>query len=445
MEIAKIIEKLVTDKNPDKVLDYIYDLRFDLRFNTLREIIYHLDIFLAERNFDNASRLLDIVEKLVDNLDKNHKFKSEEEKKNVRTLKIIARKKRAKYYESMGQHEKAIRHYLEIIKELDIPAEETFLAEILMEIGIIEEQIGRKKEAIAKFDKAAKIYKKNSDDFNYLASLFNCAHVFYDLNQYRKAEVYCRNVINYFKENKKVQSPIAHSYLEMANINELKKKNKNAKLFYEKALDAYRRLNEKVKMSDIMNRIGSYEMEEGNYTSAATTYQQALGLKSTLDFQQGKAVFCFLRAEILRQLEDYDSALEYYSLAYHYFEEAGLESKKLIVKHKIFTTMKALGKTERDMGTFIEKFKKIHPNLKITDSLERIDYKIIGVEGHSLSTSRAWEFYNSPRVNRRFLMFLLRNLSRVHLKLGREKDFHKFSQIKKDVEKVYYEKKDKHN
>lgn len=443
MEIAKIIEKLATGDNPEVMLKYISDLRFDIRFNTLREIIYHLDLYMAEGNLEHAARLLKVAEKLEELLETDHKFRTDEEQKNVRTLKIIARKKKAKYYEARGEREKAIRHYLEIVKDLRLPEEENFLAEILMEIGIIEEQIGRKREAVLKFDKAAKIYKKNNDDFNYMASLFNCAHVFYDLNQYRKAEVYCRNVIQYYQEHKKVQSPIAHSYLEMANINELVKRDKHARAYYEKSLDAYRQLNEKVKMSDIMNRLGSYEMDEGHYASAATTYQEALDLKRTLDFQQGKGVYFFLSAEILRHSGNIETAKEHYNLAYHYFEESGQESKKLIVKHKLYLCGKSYGTAEKDMGTYVEKFKKAVPDTSKAQGIDRIDYKIISADGRNLPTMKEWEFHSSPKVNRKFLMFLLRNLSRVYLKLGREKDFMKFNQIKKDVEKVYYEKKDK--
>jgi len=437
MEIEKIIEKLSKEKNRILLGGYIDELSFTERFNTLREIVYHIDIFLAEKEYENIEKLLDISDELSKRLSEEGKSREIEDPEKVRTLKIIARKKRAKFYESTGQPQKAINQYLNIIHDLQIPDEETFQAEILMEIGIIEEQIGRKKEAIAKFDRAAKIYKRKDDDFNYTASLFNCAHVLYDLNQYREAEAYCRRVINYHQDTGKNQSPVAHSYLEIANIFEIMSKDRDARIYYEKALHSYRQLSDRVKMSDILNRIGSFEIEEKKYTSAASLFHESLELKRTIDFQQGKANFFLMIADVLNYGGNWEQALDYYNMAYHYYGEVGIESKKLVIKYKIFRILEKIKVTKKDMGTFLEKFEMLLPKEDPSKKIEKIDYRTIEYDGLSLSKQKEWKFHEKPKVNRKFLIYLLRNLSRVYMKLGREKDYLKFFQIRSMVEKAH--------
>lgn len=437
MEIEKIIKKLSGEKNAGLLGDYIRELSFTERFNTLREIIYHVDVFLAEKEYDNVKKLLDISDKLSQHLDEGKNSREFDDTGKVHTLKIIAKKKKAKYYEAMGQPQKAINQYLNIIGELQIPGEETFLAEILMEIGIIEEQTGRKREAIAKFDRAAKIYKRKNDDFNYTASLFNCAHVLYDLNQYREAKNYCRRVINYHQDTGKTQSPVAHSFLEMANIFEILSKDKEARTYYQKALHSYRELSNRVKMSDILNRIGSYEVAESKHTSAASLFHESLELKRTIDFQQGKANLFLMIADVLNYGGNKERALDYYNIAYHYYNEAGIESKKTIIKYKIFRIVEKHRRKKRDMGTFLEKFEIMIPKEDPSKKIEKIDYRTIEFDGVTLSRQKGWEFHERPKVNRKFLIYLLRNLSRVYMKLGREKDYLKFFKIKSMVEKSY--------
>lgn len=467
MNIENILEKLLTNYQEGMIDEYVLFLRFDQRFNTLREIIYHIDVFLAEKNYEQLLLLLEVSDILVENLEagiinaaddddedddeeneityrsKSKKKKTKhDEKKNSRVLKIIAKKKWAKYYEHIGELNQAVKHYEGILQTLKLPQEENFYAEILMEIGILEEQTGKRKEAILKFEEAAAIYKNRGDTFNYLASVFNCAHVYYDLHQYRKAETYCRKVLKHYQEKKKIHSPIAHSYLEMANIYELREERSRAKQYYEKAFDSYRRLNDKTKMSDIMNRIGGYEMEQGNHTSAASTFQQALDVKRTLDFQQGKGEHFFLMGETLRHTGAYDSALEYYSIAYHYYEQVGIEARKTMLKFKIFLCLKALDKSTKDMGSFVEGYENKYPDLSKSMEIQRFDYKNLNKDGPNTIKERGAKYFDRPKVNRKFLIYLLRNLARVYSKLKNKGEMQKYREILSSVEKIYYQEKE---
>ena len=64
MEIHNIINELINKDNLKVIRDYISTLRFELRFNALRELVYHVDIYLAEENLEQADRLLNAAEKL---------------------------------------------------------------------------------------------------------------------------------------------------------------------------------------------------------------------------------------------------------------------------------------------------------------------------------------------------------------------------------------------
>ncbi|MCE1246587.1 MAG: tetratricopeptide repeat protein [Firmicutes bacterium] len=441
MNTKEIIEKLSKFPDSRSFMSFVFELKFKERFNTLREILYHIDIFLAEKKLDQAKQMLDVGDKLNDMLDAGHKFDSTDDFRNYRTLRIIGKKKVAKYLEAKGDYPGAAAQYRKILEDLHLPDEEAFNAEIMMEIGILEEQSGKKKDAIVKFEKAAEIYKNKKDDFNYQAALFNSAHVLYDLKQYRQAEVFCKYVIKHYGETGKIQSPAAHAYLEMANICEIREKDQDAKGFYDKALDSYRKLNERTKISDILNRIASYQMDSDQPELAEKMLQESLDLKQSIDYHQGKANFLFVVAESLRESGNLFRALDYYNMSYQQFTEAGVESKKLQIKHSIYKCLKALKMVKKDMGTFIEKFELKPPNIFTSEKAIRLDYRSFGTDGYNLSNHQSWKFSERPRVNRKFLVYLLRNLTRVYIKLGKDKEYFKYQNLLNIVESDYKKNK----
>jgi tetratricopeptide (TPR) repeat protein len=435
MEIKKIIEELDKKVSQKAIRSFISQLKFEARFNTLRELIYHVDLYLSENNYAHANQLLNVIDKITRYLDQDYEdYKT----RDVRALKVIARKKKAKFFENQGLHQEAENQYKAILKDLKLPDEENFLAEMLMELGIIEEQGGNKKEALSKFDQSSKIYGKRQDNFNYEAALFNCAHVLYDLSFYDKAEEFCQAVIKHHQDvSGKMVSPIAHSYLELANVYEVFDCEDKAKTHYKKALDSYRQLNDRIKMSDILNRIGSYEVEDGNILSAAAIFQEALDIKRTMDFIEGKAIFYDSMGDQMRWSGCPEEALNYYNAAFHYFEEAGADGRKLLIKHKIYKILDSLQTTQKDMGTFFEKFqKKGFETTKITP-LERLDYARHSVDVEEIQANLQWNPGYRFRVNRKFLIYVLRNLSRVYSILGKKKDFLLYSRLRAVVEEDY--------
>jgi len=438
MEIKKIVNELNNKDNLTAIRNYLSSLKFETRFNALRELIYHVDIYLAEKQLNQADALLNVAEKLSRFLEEDQVA---DKTKDIRSLKIITQKKRAKYFESKGRYQDAINQYDKIMRNLRLPEEETFQAEMLMEIGILEEQIGWKKDALIKFDRASKIYGRHGDDFNFEASLFNCAHVLYDMNFYYKAEEFCRAVIRHHGNDEKMQSPVAHSYLEIANINELYEKNQDAREYYKKALESYRLLNDRVKMGDILNRLGSFEMDDGNFDYAAKTFSEALEIKRTVDYLQGRAMFYEVMGDSIRLGGNPAEAVSYYNAAYHFYNLAGVDGRKIIVKYKIFKLLVELQITRQDMGTFLEKYKKKEPNLKKIHEPARLDYRKVYYDGYSLETVGEWKTLHKSKVNRKFLLYLLRNLCRVHLTLGKDKDYQYYSAMRELVEDDFRKKK----
>jgi tetratricopeptide (TPR) repeat protein len=437
MEFDEIVKQLESKDNLKDICKYISTLKFEERFNALREMIYHIDIFLSEGNLTGADRMLNLAERLSIFVDENYEDRVPDK---VRSLKIIAKKKRAKYFEYKGNHREAIKQYTSIIENLTQAEEESFLSEMLMEIGILEEQMGLKKEALEKFIRASSICKLKGDSFNYEAALFNCAHIYYDMSYYNKAEEYCREVVKHSKKSGKVLSPTAHSYLELANICELFNKDEEAKIYYKKALDSYRLLNEKVKMSDILNRIGTFEMFEGNLISASSIFQESLEVKKNVDYLQGKSNFFEVIGDTLRLAGNPKSALNYYNIAYHLYMESGGDNRKIVVKHKIYKILKGFNLVSKDMGTFIESFKKELPEFSNVIDLEKLDYAERGWEGERPDSGKDWHIPYRFKVNRKFLFYLVRNLAKIYGLMGKDEDRDKYSRLKDIVEKRYKKK-----
>ncbi|MFP4499040.1 MAG: tetratricopeptide repeat protein [Vulcanimicrobiota bacterium] len=441
MILSELIEKLNKTHDNRKIKEILSNLAFETRFNYLRELIYHIDIYMAEGKYGQTDELLTSAEKLENflNIDSRGKISDK-----VRTLQIITKKKRAKFFDNQGMKRRAIAQYKLIISELQLPRENNFLAELLMEIGIIEEQLGYKQEAFKKFGKAVKVYGRQKDKFNYEAAMFNCAHVLYDLRFFRKAEEFCRALIDHYRKTGKMQSPIAHAYLEMANIRELKNQGDGARAYYKKALDAYRHLDDKSKMSDILNRIGTFEMEDGNIKSAVNIYQEALGIKTSLDYNTGQATFYENMGDSLRFANNLNDALKYYKTAYHYYQVAGAGSRKIILKHKIHKILSFLGLEDNDLGTYIESYKN-QPDDKGIIKLEKIDYNQIPSDEVISEVLRDWKIPHQFKGNRKFLIFLLRNLSKAHSRLENDEEYLKFHRLRSIVEKDFNGKKNKNS
>lgn len=440
MKFREIVENLNRKADSRSVRKFVRKIEFRTRFNTLRELIYHADIYLAEGKLEQCDQILKVAEKISRYLDEDLQGKVPEK---VRSLKIITRKKRAKYFEARGDLKEAIARYKLIINMLNLPDEEPFLAEMLMEVGILQEQLGKKKEALDNFTKSIRIYKDKKDDFNFEAALFNCAHVLYDLNFFYKAEEFCRTVIRHYKRKKKMMSPVAHSYLEMANIKEIQEKEEEAKMYYNKALESYRSLNLKVKVSDILNRIGSYEIDENNVSGAIRFFNESLDIKLDVDFTQGKAEIYEIIGDQLRYCNNLEDALAFYNTAYDMLEKSGANKRKIVIKHKIFKIVKHLELTSKDLGTFVEEFKRKEMEIygtSLLEKLQRVEYRELGGDGAKLETIREWKIPRDFQVNRKFLLYVLRNLSRAHSRLDNQDEFLKYSRMREFVEKNYRKK-----
>lgn len=435
MEIDGIIMKIKNLKSKEEVEDFISSLRFEIRFNTLRELIYHIDIYFAEKNLDKVEELLSIAEQLSSSL-KTHGRKNKE---NIRALKIITQKKRAKLYEAQGNYKKAITQYKLIMSGLRIPEEETFLAEMLMEIGILREEMGKKREALKSFDKSSKIYFRKKHLFNFEASLFNCAHVLYDLKYYYKAEEFCKTVIKTYKLTKKLISPVAHSYLELANIRELFGEMQRAKVYYQKALEYYRKLKHKAKASDILNRLGTFEIREGNLSSAEVILLDALYMKEEIDFAEGKAFFFEVMGDVLRFSGNPQDAINYYNEAYFLSKNVGSSSRNLILTHKIYKVLESLDIAEEDIGTFIENFKPQPPHPMKIIIMKKSEYRKMYGDGYFTKTMNQWYMHKPFTVNRKFLLYVLRNLSKLYRLKNSNQDFIKYSRMREVVEEKYKE------
>jgi tetratricopeptide (TPR) repeat protein len=439
MRLDKIMKFLNGTDNLVLIRNVLSKLRFETRFNFLREMIYHIDICLAEGYFEGADTFLKAAEKIALYIDAGQETKVPQK---VRSLKIITKKKRARYFEYSGDFRSAIRQYHKIIESLKLPEESTFLAEMLMEIGILEEKLGRNKTALKHFRKAFRICSANEDTFNYDAAIFNCAHVYYDMSNYPKAEKYCRAVIKNNKKKTIVQSPIAHAYLEMANIHELFNRDDKAQKYYGKALETYRKLGEKVKVSDILNRLGVYEMNADNNIRALPIFEESLEIKQNIDYFQGKGYFLETMGDQLRFGKNPEEALYYYNLAYYFNAEAGSTGRNIIIKHKIFKILEELGLTIKDLGTFIETFRKRLPNFSEVVDVVKLDYSEKGSDGGKYETIREWKMSHNFRVSRKFLFYVVRNLNRLYRQMNREKDHKRFSRLQDTVEKKFRKKEE---
>lgn len=171
-------------------------------------------------------------------------------------------------------------------------------AELAMELGILLDRSGRKKEALKLFRNAAARYHRMNQPYNRAAALFNAASVLYDLGRVGPSLRVCREALEQGGEGHLDME--AHIALQMANSHELQGHLDQAVESYQMAAEGYGGLQNRRQESSIRYRLGWLALQRGLPAEAWPQLQQALEVRREHDYGTGLARYHLARAESYR-------------------------------------------------------------------------------------------------------------------------------------------------
>ncbi|MDQ7825508.1 MAG: tetratricopeptide repeat protein [Candidatus Eremiobacteraeota bacterium] len=381
----------------------------------LSELIFiHLDLHVAEKNHDKAEELVKIAEEF-----------SRFYREPFFIYQLF--KKKAKFAEERGDIEKTFSLYEELITLAKDMHREDIEAEVLMEMGIVFEKQGAIDEALEKFLTASEIYKRLGHNYNYAASLFNIAYIYYDRGDLDSSLSYCLQALE-VDEGEQFQTLEAHVNLELANIYETRKEALLSKLYYQKALEGYQKGKDRVKVSDILYKLGALLHQEKRIPHSLHHYQNALHMKMDIDYTQALAKYYYYRACVFKDCGAHNKAIKYFDKALYLYSQLGQEKQCLRVKFQIYSIF---GKTD-DRIFFLPEFVRSYKTPPFKDVL--VDKAVRGIytrrksDGKKLPFFKEKEGNGSTLIDRRSLSSLLRDMSRAHYAEGNSKKYKHYSQ-----------------
>ena len=259
-------------------------------------LIAHVDVHMAQGNFEAAGELLRLAFLLIEH-DPERCYRLE--------------RKKIRWLESSGKPHEAFEQ-LRLLTEKHNRGRRNphRTAELVMEQGILLDRLGQKAEALKRFRNAVQRYKRLEHPYNLSAALFNTASVLCDLGRHDDSLKVCLRALD--EGARKHLDLKTHIALQLANCHESKQEEPKSQEYYHTAAQGYEKLGNRKNQSDILYRLGWMALRRSQLREAATLLLRALELKRELDYGAGLALYHFHRAEACRSVGLNKKALGHY-------------------------------------------------------------------------------------------------------------------------------------
>lgn len=234
-------------------------------------------------------------------------------------------------YRKIGEFEKSLVVFNQVIPLLDPKKENKLLALMYMNKANTLNELSRYNEAIDNHLKSFSIFEDNQDVKGIMQINNNLVPLFIKVSQWEKAKKYAQRTKSYLKENENDLSK-AQLYDNYSLILE-KLKQKDSVLYYrKKALELFSNLNDKYNVARLKHNIASYYLFEKNYSRAEKEFLVALSERKKLANEKDVAQTQILLTSTYLGLNKIDEAEKYFQLAKSIFDKAPLSQKETFLK-----------------------------------------------------------------------------------------------------------------
>ncbi len=284
------------------------------------------------------------------------------------------KKEEIRAYINLGTLEKSRDNYdkaMAIFEQALINSEEfgdlSMIARSLNEAGNLYKIMGDNNKAIELFEKCAKVNKELGKQQSVAINFFNIGNSYLNLSNYDKANEFLQKALVIF-ENIPFERGIRNCYIGLANVYENWAQNRRsnsylqAYLYYKKAYEINKNLNDKTASAEILNNLGNLfgkrfadflEQEKGHeweekinpgdhikttFDDSAIHYlEKTIELRKELKDESGLAISLVNLGTVYSYIGRYDQTKEYYL-------EAANINEKLGHEYELVTNYRALGR-----------------------------------------------------------------------------------------------------
>ncbi len=296
------------------------ELNYDKEFNEIQVSHYEKvkKIFKNKKETKKWNKKLYYknFKQITENLLKNKKLADE--------YKAIVCSEFAKYSNETDEKINSLAYYeklVEIKRNILGTDENTFIADILMDIANVHAELFRKEKALFYCNKSLEIKRKilgNDDQLSIAETLNNIGNVYYELSMYKEA---LENYKKSLEISKKSFETDANAYVaktlnNIANVYKDSDRPKEAIENYEKSLKI--KTDEDPSIADIFYNIATVYKKQGKIKEALESYKKSYEIyKKNFRTDEHLNIFKTLNniASVLYEQERNEEALEYYTRA----------------------------------------------------------------------------------------------------------------------------------
>jgi len=183
-------------------------------------------------------------------------------------------------YYQLNKNDIALKYYtnsLNLIKEKDLGKDYAF---VIGNIGLIKEKDGEYKEAIAKYQEAAKILITTADKFPLANIYYNLANAYYSLDNYSESEEYYQKAKNIYSDLNDEKS-IALCLLGLANLQK-ESRPKQALSYYTESIKIAEKHHYLPFQKEVYHDFAAFFENQQNFKQALVYYKKYLIVKDSI-------------------------------------------------------------------------------------------------------------------------------------------------------------------
>ncbi len=234
------------------------------------------------------------------------------------------------FYAERGILSKAKKHFQKGIERLKGKRANDLLANILVNLGILNHMIGDIEEAKENYQKALKNYVRNNDSKRIAQTRHNLGMLYFKEGNYEKAlEQFDKSIL--VSENDQNYLILSISFLSKAHIYAEIGKINSAIKFVEKSMELSHHINDRLTIADIYKVRGIIERKKKNYDLSENFLLTSLRINSELGNKLNYAETSVELGKLYKKLKQKSKAKKAFDNALKYYKRinAEIEIKKI--------------------------------------------------------------------------------------------------------------------
>ncbi len=158
----------------------------------------------------------------------------------------------------------------------------TGIARSYANIGFAYDRLDRKKDAVKSYEESLKIYRRLKHTKGISQNIINLGSLYYDLSEYKIADIYFRENLGYVKETANNQIGLGNAYFSLGNSNLKLGKLDLSMDYYNKSLVIRKEIGDLSGLALSNWGLGQLYLKKREYSKALKYTENALKINSTL-------------------------------------------------------------------------------------------------------------------------------------------------------------------